>query len=73
MLLSSLGFTTPTLIRTKRKHTNTTNNHHDYRRYPNQVKEMDIRHSDQAWMADITYVQFIEEEVYLAIFMDVFT
>lgn len=51
----------------------TTNSHHGYRRYPNRVKDLEIIRPDQVWVADITYVQLRQEDIYLAILMDVFT
>jgi transposase InsO family protein len=51
----------------------TTNSNHDYPRYPNLVKDLEITRPDQVWVADITYIRLRQEFVYLAIFMDVFT
>jgi transposase InsO family protein len=51
----------------------TTNSNHDYPRYPNLVKDLEITRPDQVWVADITYIRLRQEFVYLAILMDVFT
>ena len=51
----------------------TTNSNHDYPRYPNLVKDLEITRPDQGWVADITYIRLRREFVYLAVLMDVFT
>jgi putative transposase len=51
----------------------TTNSNHDYPRYPNLVKDLEITRPDQVWVADITYIRLRHEFVYLAVLMDVFT
>lgn len=51
----------------------TTDSRHGYRRYPNLVKDLDIVRPDQVWVADLTYIQLRQEEVFLAVVMDVFT
>jgi putative transposase len=50
----------------------TTNSQHPYPRYPNLVKELEITHPDQVWVADITYIRLQREFVYLAMVMDVY-
>lgn len=57
----------------KRKSRRTTQSRHPFPRYPNLVKDLVIKHPDQVWVADITYVQLQVECVYLAVLMDVFT
>lgn len=51
----------------------TTDSRHPWPRYENLVKNLEISHPDQVWVADITYVRLHHEFVYLAILMDVFT
>jgi putative transposase len=51
----------------------TTDSNHDFPRYPNLVKDLEITRPDQVWVADITYIRLRREFVYLAILMDVFT
>jgi transposase InsO family protein len=51
----------------------TTNSRHAFPRYPNLVKDLEIRRPDQVWVADITYIRLRREFVYLAVLMDVFT
>jgi hypothetical protein len=57
----------------RRRPPRTTDSRHSYRRYPNRVKDLAIVRPDQVWVADITYVRLVRDEVYLAILMDVFT
>ena len=51
----------------------TTNSNHEFPRYPNLVKNLEITRPDQVWVADITYIRLRKEFVYLAVLMDVFT
>jgi transposase InsO family protein len=53
--------------------TRTTNSKHDFPRYDNLVKDLEISLPDQVWVADITYIRLQREFVYLAVIMDVFT
>ena len=57
-------------VKTARRRT--TNSQHSYPRYPNLVKELEITHPDQVWVADITYIRLQREFVYLAMVMDVY-
>lgn len=60
-------------IRRKHRKKNTTNSNHSYGRYPNRVAGLPINRPDQVWVADITYIQLRDEDVYLAVLMDVYT
>jgi len=57
-------------VKTARRRT--TNSQHPYPRYPNLVKELEITHPNQVWVADITYIRLQREFVYLAMVMDVY-
>jgi transposase InsO family protein len=61
------------LIRIVKRRCLTTNSRHDYRRYPNLVRDLEIQRPDQVWCADISYIHLQQSFVYLAIIMDVFT
>ena len=51
----------------------TTDSNHDYRVYPNLMKNLTIVQPDQVWASDITYIQLTDEFVYLAVMLDLFT
>ena len=51
----------------------TTNSSHPFPRYPNLVEHLEIVRPEQLWVSDITYIRLLEEFVYLAVLMDVFT
>jgi len=51
----------------------TTDSNHDYRVYPNLMKNLTIVRPDQVWASDITYIQLTDEFVYLAVMLDLFT
>jgi putative transposase len=59
--------------RRKSKRKVTTNSAHPFPRYPNVVEHLEIIRPDQVWVCDITYIRLLEEFVYLAVLMDVFT
>lgn len=42
----------------------------DCRFYPNLLKSTKITGLNQAWVSDITYVQLLHENVYLAVVLD---
>lgn len=60
-------------VRLKRRKQHTTNSDHPFPRYPNLVEGLEIVRPDQVWVADISYVHLLTEDVYLAVLMDVFT
>ena len=60
-------------IKPKRRKQRTTNSEHDFPRYPNLVEDLEIVRPDQVWVSDITYVHLLDEFIYLAVIMDVFT
>jgi putative transposase len=57
----------------KRRKTRTTNSQHPYPRYENLVKDLEIVRPEQVWVSDITYIRLLNDFVYLAIVLDVFT
>jgi putative transposase len=67
--MDELGLAGAPPVRTTR----TTDSAHAFPRYPNLVKGLRIRHPEQVWVADITYIRLRDEFIYLAVVMDVFT
>ena len=61
------------LQKVKRKQYRTTNSDHPYPRYANLVQGLAIVRPDQVWVSDITYIRLLQEFVFLAVVMDVFT
>jgi transposase InsO family protein len=51
----------------------TTDSNHNHKVYPNLIKNREITQPNQIWASDITYVQLIDEFVYLAVMLDLFT
>src|SRR6266568_8508614 len=51
----------------------TTDSAHAFPRYPNGVEHLEIVRPEHVWVSDITYIGLLEEFVYLAVLMDVFT
>ena len=58
------------LVERKRSYTKTTNSFHHYRRWKNQLKSLELTHSNQAWGSDITYLRTVGGFVYLSLITD---
>jgi len=41
--------------------------------YPNLIRNLKITQPNQVWASDITYIQLIDEFIYLAVVLDLFT
>jgi putative transposase len=57
----------------KRHKKRTTDSEHSYPRYPNLVKNLEIRLPNQVWASDITYIRLQQGFVYLSVVLDIFT
>lgn len=51
----------------------TTDSNHDYRIYPNLVKDVVVAGPNQVWAADITYIRIATCFVYLAVILDLYS
>lgn len=51
----------------------TTDSNHDHKVYPNLIRNLKITQPNQVWASDITYIQLIDEFIYLAVVLDLFT
>jgi putative transposase len=62
------------LVPTRRAYHKTTDSHHRFRRHPNLVKagpdQIKVTHSEQLWVADITYLPTADKFVYLSLVTD---
>jgi len=62
------------LIRRKKKfRPKTTDSNHEHERYPNLIRGLETTRPNQVWASDITYISLIEEYMYLAVIIDLFT
>ena len=68
-LMAEMGLQAKKVVRKRR----TTDSSHPFPRYPNLVQGRVVRHPDEVWVADITYVRLKHGFVYLAVLMDVCT
>ena len=59
--------------RKSKRRITTTDSSHPFPRYPNVVEHLEIVRPDQLWVCAITSIRLLEEFVYLAVLMDVFT
>jgi transposase InsO family protein len=51
----------------------TTDSQHDYPRFPNLIKELEVQSPNEVWVADITYLWLNGRFIYLAVILDLFT
>jgi len=51
----------------------TTDSNHNFRKYPNLIKDLEVTRLNQVWASDITYIRLLKEYVYLAVILDLFS
>ena len=68
-LLSGQGL----LLRHRRRNPHTTNSRHQFRKYPNLIREMVLTCPGQLWVSDITYLRLKEGFCYLSIVTDAYS
>lgn len=61
------------LVPKRKKYHKTTNSRHWMKRYPNIIKEIDVNHPEQVWVADITYLQAEGKHYYLHLITDAYS
>ena len=61
------------LIVKKKKYTKTTDSKHWMRRYPNLIKQVELRRPEQLWVADITYLAVSNGYRYLHLVTDAYS
>ena len=58
------------LIRPKRRYIQTTDSKHWLRKYPNKIRDIEVKHPNQIWVSDITYIKTEEGNCYLNLITD---
>ncbi len=61
------------LIETKRRNPKTTQSGHWFHKYPNMIKDLIVTHTEQLWVADITYICIGYDFNYLSIITDAYS
>ena len=61
------------LILPKRSYHSTTNSHHRFRKYKNQLLDLQINKPEQVWVSDITYIGKREKPCYLSLITDAYS
>lgn len=61
------------LVRYRKRFIKTTQSNHKYRKYPNLLLDLDITHSEQAWVSDITYIKTKQGFMYLFLITDAYS
>jgi putative transposase len=59
--------------RRKRRHINTTDSNHPFRRYPNLIRDLQVTGPNQLWVSDITYISLIDGFCYLSLVTDAYS
>lgn len=57
----------------RRRHYKTTDSNHNYRKYPNLIKDVVPSRPNEIWVADITYVETAEGVCYLSLITDAYS
>lgn len=61
------------LIPRKHSYCKTTNSRHWMKKYPNIIKEKELKYSEKVWVADITYLKTKEKNYYLHLITDAYS
>ena len=61
------------LVIPKRSYHITTNSHHRFRKYKNQLLDLQINKPEQVWVSDITYIGKREKPCYLSLITDAYS
>ena len=61
------------LMLPKRSYHITTNSHHRFRKYKNQLLDLQINQPEQVWVSDITYIGKREKPCYLSLITDAYS
>ncbi len=61
------------LINRKRKYKVTTNSKHWLRKYPNLIRGVELKRPEQLWVADITYIDTLDGNIYLHLITDAYS
>ena len=61
------------LITPKRSYHITTNSHHRFRKYNNEIIDLQINKPEQVWVSDITYIRKREKPCYLSLITDAYS
>jgi putative transposase len=57
----------------KRRKVSTTDSNHPFRKYPNLVRELQVRRPNQLWVSDITYIRIADGFGYLSLITDAYS
>ncbi len=68
-LLFSYGLT----VKRKRRQTRTTMSRHWLKKYPNLIRELEIKGPEQVWVSDITYIRLTDGFYYLSLITDAYS
>ncbi len=61
------------LIRKRKRRVHTTQSSHWLRKYPNLIKDIELKEKNQLWVSDITYWRIKDNFVYLSLITDAFS
>ena len=59
--------------RPKRRKVFTTDSDHPFKKYPNLIKDMEVRRPEHLWVSDITYIPLKEKFCYLSLITDAYS
>ncbi len=61
------------LVRKKKNFTRTTDSFHRFKKHKNLIKNVEVKHPEQVWVSDITYIRTDEKFEYLSLITDYYS
>ena len=61
------------LVKNKKRYAITTNSNHPFRKYRNRILGKEIKHKDQVWVSDITYIRLKKGFCYVSLITDLYS
>jgi transposase InsO family protein len=61
------------LVKKKRNYMRTTNSYHRFRKHPNLIKDIEIKHAEQVWVSDITFIRTNQGWLFLSLITDAYS
>lgn len=61
------------LVRKKKNFTRTTNSFHRFKKHKNLIKHIEVKHPEQVWVSDITYIRTEDKFEYLSLITDYYS
>lgn len=61
------------LYRRRKRYFRTTDSNHRFHKYPNKIKHLEVTHTEQVWVSDITYIRQLDGFSFLSLITDIYS